>query len=142
VDCQDVYFTHEGLRIHGYLYSSGGPVGKPAALLLHGYTPDTLELSALAQKLAEFGWACLLLEARGRGSSEGDAEDTNGYARDALVAVKYMRILGVDRKRNVRGGPEPRQRRGGTVRGAGRGSGGSGGASPVRRGRPRRAWQG
>jgi len=96
---QDLFFTHEGLRIHAYLYCSGGPADKPAALLLHGYTPDSLELSALAKKLAEFGWAAVVLEARGRGMSEGSSEDVNGYARDALTALKYMRILGVDRSR-------------------------------------------
>ena len=99
VECQDLHFTHEALRIHAYLYCSGGPTDKPAALLLHGHTPDTLELAALAKKLAEFGWAAVVLEGRGRGLSEGNAEDVNGYVRDAVTALKYMRILGVDRTR-------------------------------------------
>jgi len=97
VECQDLHFTHEGLRLHAYLYCSGGPADKPSALLLHGYTPDSLELSALAKKLAEFGWAAVVLEARGRGLSEGNPEDVNGYVRDSVITLKYMRILGVDR---------------------------------------------
>lgn len=99
VDCQDLHFTNEGLRLHAYLYCAGGPADKPSVLLLHGYTPDTLELSALGKKLAEFGWAAVVLEARGRGMSEGDCDDVNGYVRDAVTALKYMRILGVDRSR-------------------------------------------
>ncbi len=99
VEVRDLHFTHEGLKLHAYLYCMGSPADKPAALLLHGYTPDTLELSALAGKLAEYGWASVILECRGRGSSEGNPQDLNGYVRDSLVTLKYMRILGVDSQR-------------------------------------------
>lgn len=93
------FFDSDGLRIHAYQYCAGKPDRKPALLVCHGFTADSLELSGIARKLAEYGFLTLNIEARGRGESEGDPEDTCGYVRDALRAVDYLSSLPIDRKR-------------------------------------------
>ncbi len=89
----DLWFDSDGLRIHVYQYSQGSPRGKPALLVCHGRTTDSLELSGIAWKIAEYGWVAYNVEGRGRGQSEGGEEelgDEQGYLRDVLAFVDFV----------------------------------------------------
>jgi len=97
-----VYFESDGLRIHAYTYCRGDSVGKPALIVCHGRTPESLELSGIARKIAEYGFFALNLEGRGRGKSEGGEQELwneQGYLRDVMAAVDFTLGLDVDRQR-------------------------------------------
>ncbi|MHA1377436.1 MAG: alpha/beta hydrolase family protein [Candidatus Helarchaeota archaeon] len=78
------------------------PTGRPAVVLVHGYTADKLFFKGLAQEFSRRGFVCLAITSRGHGDSGGLAGLT--WENETLTAVDYLEMLadsnfGIDKNR-------------------------------------------
>ncbi len=90
VDYEDVSFvTEDGLTIHGWLAVPENPRG--AIVLCHGYLDTRLEMLPHARFLTAAGYACLLIDHRCNGMSDGN-RCTIGFLEslDVLAATHYL----------------------------------------------------
>jgi hypothetical protein len=102
-----VVFKSEGEQIVGMLHLPAKSRGKfPAVVCFHGFTGNKQESHRLfvkmARLLAAAGTACLRIDFRGSGDSEGDFSQMTptGELADARQALKFLRgVRGVDPKR-------------------------------------------
>lgn len=91
-----LFFPSAGLRVLGVLHTPYGPMRPGALVFLHGWAgyrigPHQM-FTKLARRAAEAGFPCLRFDFRGRGDSEGIAEQTtlSTMIEDAQAAVAMV----------------------------------------------------
>jgi len=92
---EHVSFTNGDVRLEGELFkpSIDGPL--PAVIVLHGSGPETMREPSYrieARAMLDRGFAVLLYDKRGAGSSTGSLETATyeDFAADAIAAVRYL----------------------------------------------------
>jgi uncharacterized protein len=89
VQPEDVWFeTSDGLRLHGWYFSSGLP-DAPLIVHFHGNGGNITHRATPAVSLASRGLDVFLFDYRGYGRSEGSPTE-QGLYRDAVAAVEVM----------------------------------------------------
>lgn len=103
---ESVTLENHGKKLFAILHRPLKITEYPAVLVCHGYAGTKVGKHriyvTLAEKLAAHGIACLRLDFRGCGDSEGRFEDTTleGQISDSLLALNYLAgIDGVDPSR-------------------------------------------
>jgi uncharacterized protein len=87
----DVEFTSEGASLAGTLYFPDSEAPSAAVVLLHGSArKDSLRMNALANALANDGFAVLTYDKRGLGQSEGVFQDGDNEAAFTLLATDAL----------------------------------------------------
>ena len=95
------YFSH-GIGIDGWFIPTGTDTFQPPVIVLaHGWWKNAVEMLPLAQILHQAGFALLLYDARGHGTSGEDGPITIlKFAQDISTAVDYLDGQGdIDKKR-------------------------------------------
>ena len=92
---EHVSFANDDVRLEGELFkpSIDGPL--PAVIVLHGSGPETMSEPSYrieARAMLDRGFAVLLYDKRGAGSSAGSLETATyeDFAADAIAAVRYL----------------------------------------------------
>ncbi len=86
---EEIELPCEGLTLRGWWVDHPNP--KATAVLLHGYVMNRAENAALAARLHEEGVACLLLDFRAHGKSDGNLTGIGWPERaDVLCACEFV----------------------------------------------------
>jgi dipeptidyl aminopeptidase/acylaminoacyl peptidase len=93
---KDAHFKVDGLDIYGQYYLPGNDTKYPAVCICHGIParrPDSGErgYSELAERVCREGFATLIFNFRGTGTSSGDI-DLPGWMHDLKAAIDFLVI--------------------------------------------------
>lgn len=87
----DVYFpTSDGIRLHGWFFSSNTPRTGITVLFLHGNADTVGSAAAAAIALRRCGFDVLLVDYRGYGRSEGESTGESTLKLDGAAALRYL----------------------------------------------------
>lgn len=103
---EDVSFDSEGTSCAAWLYRPDGVVDPPVIVMAHGFASiRELRLDAYGERFAQAGFAALVFDYRGFGTSDGQPRrviDIGAQHTDWRAALAYARSLeGVDGRRVV-----------------------------------------
>jgi pimeloyl-ACP methyl ester carboxylesterase len=92
---EDISFANGDVTIAGELFKPAPKGEFPAVIVLHGSGPETTTEPSYrieARAMLDHGFAVLLYDKRGAGSSEGklDTATYEDFAADAVAAVRYL----------------------------------------------------
>jgi fermentation-respiration switch protein FrsA (DUF1100 family) len=92
---RDVWFsTADGLRLHGWIFESTTDPKLATVIYFHGNGGNITNVDWVGKQLASRGLSVLLVDYRGYGRSEGEAEDERGIYLDADAAYDFVTSLG------------------------------------------------
>jgi pimeloyl-ACP methyl ester carboxylesterase len=88
--------ARDGIKLSGWFIPRDGATC--AVVLLHGHGGNRIQMTARARLLHDAGYAALLYDARGHGTSEGDMVSAGWYeTADLLGALDFLREKGFRR---------------------------------------------
>jgi pimeloyl-ACP methyl ester carboxylesterase len=96
-----IEFTSNGIPIKGWFLPVVSNPSPPVIVMLHGWSRNASELLQFAGLLNKAGFAALLFDARGHGSSGGDGPITiRKFEEDIIAGIDYLeKRTDVDTKR-------------------------------------------
>jgi uncharacterized protein len=90
-EASDVWFTTtDGLRLHGWLFKSSSQPATATIIYFHGNGGNISNVGWVGERLASKGFNVLLMDYRGYGRSEGNADGEQGLYADAEAGYEYV----------------------------------------------------
>ena len=96
-EASDVWFTTtDGLRLHGWFFKSRSEPAIASIIFFHGNGGNISNVGWVGERLSSKGFNVLLMDYRGYGRSEGNADGEQGLYADAEAGYQYVtKTLGV-----------------------------------------------